>query len=80
MLLKMRFDEGLSVPEIASVVNLKPKTIYARINRLLKKIRCRLEQAGVRWERIESVIGRSELAIDLETIFPDESNRAPLSV
>ena len=79
-LLKMRFDEGLSVPEIATVVNLKPKTIYARITRLLKRIRCRLEQAGVRWETLESLIGRSELAIDLETIFPDVSNRAPLSV
>ncbi len=80
LLLKMRFDEGLSVPEIANLVNLKPKTIYARITRLLKRIRCRLEQAGVRWETLESLIGRSELAIDLETIFPDVPNRAPLSV
>ena len=80
LLLKMRFDEGLSVPEIATVVNLKPKTVYARITWLLKRIRCRLEQAGVGWETLESLIGRSEPAIDLETIFPDVSNRAPVSV
>ena len=80
LLLKMRFDQGLSVPEIAMVVNLKPKTIYARITRLLKRIRCRLEQSGVRWETLESLVGRSELALDLETVFPDVSNRSPLSV
>jgi len=80
LLLKMRFDEGLSVPEIAMVVNLKPKTIYARITRLLKRIRCRLEQSGVRWETLQSLVGRSELALDLGTVFPDVSNRTPLSV
>ncbi len=80
LLLKMRFDEGLSVPEIATMVNLKPKAIYARITRLLKRIRCRLEEAGVRWETLESLIGRAELAMDLEVIFPDLSNRARLSV
>ena len=62
------------------MVNLKPKAIYARITRLLKRIRCRLEEAGVRWETLESLIGRAELAMDLEVIFPDLSNRARLSV
>lgn len=80
LILKMRFDEGMSVPEIANVVNLKPKAIYARIGRLLKRIRCKLEQAGVGWDTLETLIGRCELAMDLETVFPDVANRTPLSV
>ena len=76
----MRFAEGMSAPEIATVVNLKPKAIYARIGRLLKQIRRKLEGEGIVWDTLEPVVGGSGLAVDLERIFSDLSNRATLSV
>ena len=80
VILKMRFDEGKSVPEIAEALNLKSKALYARIGRLLKRLRHALEAAGVSWDELEELVGVNDMNWDLERVFASPSNPPGVSV
>ena len=47
MLLKLRFESGLSVPQIAASVRIRPKQLYKRYDRLLARLRKDLTAAGL---------------------------------
>jgi hypothetical protein len=47
MILKMRFDSGFTVAEVARVLKVDQKSLYRRIERLLSDLRACLEAAGV---------------------------------
>ena len=78
--MKMRFDEGKSVPEIAEALNLKPKALYAKIGRLLKRLRHALEASGVSWDELEELVGLNDMNLDLERVFGSPSNPPAVSV
>jgi RNA polymerase sigma factor (sigma-70 family) len=47
LILKMRFDDDISTADIARALNLDPKPLYRRIDRLLAWLRAALEDAGI---------------------------------
>lgn len=79
-ILRMRFDDGKSVPEIAEALELKPKALYGRIARLLKQLRVALERSGVSWHELESVVGSRDLGLSLDRVFGSAVNRPTVSV
>ena len=79
-ILKMRFDEGKSVPEIACALHLEPKALYAKIGRLLKRLRRALEASGVSWDQLENLVGVNDVNLDLERVFTSPSNPSAVSV
>lgn len=56
IIIKMRFDDGFSVAEIAKALQLEQKPLYRRIERLLFDLRRRLESSGVNAQLIRDVI------------------------
>jgi len=47
LLIRLRFEEGLTVRSIARRVGERPRTLYSRFHSLLRQLRARLESAGV---------------------------------
>jgi DNA-directed RNA polymerase specialized sigma24 family protein len=56
IIIKMRFDDGFSVAEIAKAMKLEQKPLYRRIDKLLFDLRRALEASGVSAELIRDVI------------------------
>jgi len=79
-ILKMRFDQGKSVPEIAAALNLKPKALYAKIGRLLKRLKDAIEASGVSWDELEEIVELNDMNLDLERVFASPSNPPAVSV
>lgn len=80
VILRMRFDDGKSVPEIAEALELKPKPLYGRIARLLKQLRVALEGSGVSWSELEGVVESRDLSLDLDRVFGGGVNHQRVSV
>jgi RNA polymerase sigma factor for flagellar operon FliA len=56
LVIRMRFDDGFSVAEIAKALTLEQKPLYRRIEKLLADLRRALEASGVSAEQIRDVI------------------------
>jgi len=52
LILKLRYDDGLKVSEIASMMRLEQKPLYRRIEQLLRSLRTAIENRGVRKEEV----------------------------
>jgi RNA polymerase sigma factor for flagellar operon FliA len=48
LILRMRFDDGATVADIARLLQLEPKPLYRRIERMLAELRAALEAVGIR--------------------------------
>ena len=67
-LLRMRFGDRRSIPEIASSLGVDAKPLYARIRRLLARIRRTLERQGF-VAKAGSYLTVAARAIDLDEVF-----------
>jgi RNA polymerase sigma factor for flagellar operon FliA len=56
LIIKMRFDDGFSVAEIAKAMTLEQKPLYRRIEKLLIELRRTLEASGVSAGQIREAI------------------------
>lgn len=56
IIIRMRFDDGFSVAEIAKALKLEQKPLYRRVEKLLFDLRRALEGSGVSAEQIRDVI------------------------
>jgi RNA polymerase sigma factor for flagellar operon FliA len=56
IIIRMRFEDGFSVAEIAKAMKLEQKPLYRRIEKLLIDLRRTLEASGVSAEQIRDVI------------------------
>lgn len=56
IIIRMRFDDGFSVAEIAKALKLEQKPLYRRIEKLLFDLRRALESSGVSGELVRSAI------------------------
>jgi len=81
LILKMRFEDGLTVAAIARTLGLDQKPLYRRIERCLSALRSGLEERGVAAETVSELLGwnRLELYVDygdlaLETGVPRPSH------
>ena len=69
LVLKMRYQDRQTVPQIAHTLGLDAKPLYARIRRLLGRVRGRLERAGLGGEQAMDLVGASAREIDLDGVF-----------
>ena len=61
LLLQLRFEQGLTVPQISKALGFEQKLLYRRIERLMKEIRTRLQRAGIAAADVADLIGRDEI-------------------
>lgn len=56
LILSLRFREGLSVASIARALDLDQKPLYRRLKRCYRKLRARLEEAGIDREQVAEIV------------------------
>jgi RNA polymerase sigma factor for flagellar operon FliA len=56
LILRMRYEDGFSVVEIARALRLDQKQLYRRLEILLRRLRERLEASGVRGEMAQLIL------------------------
>ncbi|MEA2338176.1 MAG: hypothetical protein QOE82_2183 [Thermoanaerobaculia bacterium] len=78
LILQLRFEGGMTVPQIARSLGLDQKLTYRRIEKRMREIRLELERAGIAWRDVLDLIGRDEvlLQFDLGKQKPRPSNGA----
>jgi RNA polymerase sigma factor (sigma-70 family) len=78
LILQLRFEGGMTVPQIARALGLDQKLTYRRIDRRMRDIRTELERSGIAWRDVLDLIGRDEalLQFDLGKRKPRPSIRA----
>jgi RNA polymerase sigma factor (sigma-70 family) len=60
-IIRLRYQDGMTVPNIATMVHLEAKPLYRRLERLHEQLRLTLERAGVSAAEIhELLIGRDD--------------------
>ncbi len=64
LIVKLRFENSLSVAEISRSLGLDQKSLYRRLERLLRALRDQLEQEGVGAPEVLDVLGRAESHVD----------------
>ena len=64
LLLKMRFEDGLSVAQIARELRREPKRLYRRIHKILRRLRKALEKQGVERGEVFEALGAPSREID----------------
>ena len=69
LVLEMRYRDRQTVPQIAHTLGLDAKPLYARIRRLLGRVRARMERAGLGGDQAETLVTASAGEIDLEGVF-----------
>ena len=60
LIIRLHFDEGMSLAEIARALSMPQKPLYRRLERLLGRLRTQLEAAGFSRERVALVISEGE--------------------
>lgn len=61
LLLQLRFEQGMTVAQIARALQRDQKLLYRRIDRLMREIRVELERSGVASADVADLIGRDEV-------------------
>lgn len=67
LILRMRFREGLSVPDIAAALHLGPRRIHGRLQRRLTDLRATLELAGFTRQEVTDLLEWKEF--DIQVVF-----------
>ena len=63
LVLKLRFEDGLSVPEIARALRVDAKPLYRRIDRLFRRVRTDLEAQGISATTVRDLFTREGLGV-----------------
>lgn len=63
LILQLRFDRGLSVADVARMMGLNQKRLYARCGQLLKTLRSQLERDGLVAPQVLKLIGRTDVSV-----------------
>jgi RNA polymerase sigma factor (sigma-70 family) len=64
MLLRLRFGSGMSIADVARMMNVPQRPLYRRIEALLKQLRERLLAAGIDAAALDGIIGSSTVEVD----------------
>jgi DNA-directed RNA polymerase specialized sigma subunit len=63
LVLKFRFADGLSIPDIGRLLHIPPKRIYRQLHQIVALLRQRLLERGVEANDIERVVGHPALTL-----------------
>jgi hypothetical protein len=66
LILQLRFEGGMSVPQIARALGVDQKLTYRRIDRRMREIRTELERSGIAWRDVLDLIGRDEVLLQFD--------------
>lgn len=66
LILRLRFDSGMSVIQIARALHLDPQVIYRRLYRHFQKLREKLEAAGISAADVADLIGKDTESLDFQ--------------
>jgi RNA polymerase sigma factor for flagellar operon FliA len=66
LILQLRFEGGMTVPQIARALGLEQKLTYRRIQRRMRDIRTELERSGIAWGDVLDLIGRDEVLLQFD--------------
>jgi RNA polymerase sigma factor for flagellar operon FliA len=75
VLLRLRFEDEVSVADIARRLGLDQKGLYRRLDRLLGQLRVAIEGEGIGWADVEAAIERGQCHLRLPA-FPVENGPA----
>ena len=64
LILKLRFQDGCKAAEIAALIGTSERSIYKRVNGLLKSLRTRMEAHGVDKEQLSRFLNDPHLCIE----------------
>ena len=76
ILLRLRFENGVSVADIARGLNLDQKKLYRRIDQLLDRLRQAFTSAGIGWDDVQGMVERGQCDLRLPKSFRGESTEA----
>jgi RNA polymerase sigma factor (sigma-70 family) len=74
LILKMRYEEGLKVREIASTLGLEERPLFTRFDRCHRRLRKALETFGITWSDVLSILGWT--GADLRADFGGQRKRS----
>lgn len=66
LILQLRFEGGMTVPQIARGLGLDQKLTYRRIEKRMRGIRNELERSGIAWRDVLDLIGREEVLLQFD--------------
>jgi RNA polymerase sigma factor (sigma-70 family) len=78
LILQLRFEQGLTVAQIARVLRLDQKLTYRRIERMMREIRRQLERAGITARDVDDLIGRDEIFVRFDFGNPQSRPSIPV--
>jgi RNA polymerase sigma factor for flagellar operon FliA len=73
LILKLRFQHSLKVPEIARLTGIDQKKIYKRLDKLFATLRRALEEANVSRADVDQLLGRGDQDIRLDLLSGQET-------
>lgn len=79
LILRLRFQDGLAIADIARALNLEQKPLYRRLESLFRTLRSALEAAGIDQEVAIDVVNRKDVDISL-ALLGDNPVAAPAGV
>jgi RNA polymerase sigma factor (sigma-70 family) len=81
LILRLRFWEARTAPEIAQRLHIDQKKIYKRLEKLLKRMRAALKRAGIERRDIDMLVseGDQEIRFDFLSTSDGKSGRKSLS-
>jgi RNA polymerase sigma factor (sigma-70 family) len=71
LVLKLRFNDGLSVPQISSALDLESKPLYRRINKCLDALKQSFEAGGLDFAQLRELVEWGQFSL------PDELESTP---
>jgi RNA polymerase sigma factor for flagellar operon FliA len=77
IVLRMRFEDDLSVADIARTLHLDQKRLYRRIDEMLVSFRKSLEERGLGWPDLERMIERGQCHLCLAPIEAENGETRP---
>ena len=77
-IVKMHFQEGLTLAAVARALGLEQKLLYRRVQVLLESLRGRVEAAGIHRPDVADLLGRSDVDLSLrfETLDSPETGES----
>jgi RNA polymerase sigma factor (sigma-70 family) len=77
LILRLRFQDGIAVADIARTLHIDQKPLYRRFDGLLRQLRAALEAAGVEAAEACALINRNDVDITLALIGEDPGAAGP---
>jgi RNA polymerase sigma factor (sigma-70 family) len=64
LLLRLRFDMEMTIPQIAQSLRADEQWIYRRLYKIFKRLRTALKQGGIAWRDVTDLIGEDRVLLD----------------